>query len=265
MPRKANTALAVGAGRSLATVDQELSQEVANLKQQIGQPGGRAIKIKNTGFVSPEGMDLGTEIQIVVLDFISKNMFYDRPYDPQNPAPPACFAQGKVIDDMVPDPDSPAIQADACRTCPLNQFGSGNNGKSKACKNTRELAVLLLDPDNEDSITDPNAPVYTLSVPPSGLRAFDGAVASIARSLAGPPVKAILTAIVKDAGTYGLVSFVDPVANPHYAQHYARRAEAKSLIERKPDFAQYEAPKAVRQVRQATPRQPVRRAAGGAR
>lgn len=260
MPRK-NAVATVGAGRALATVDQELSQEVATLKQQIGQPGGRAIKIKNTGFVSPEGMDLGTEIQIVVLDFTSKNMFYDRPYDPNNPAPPACFAQGKVLDDMKPEPDCPAIQADACKVCPLNQFGTGTNGKSKACKNTRELAVLLIDPENDESLTDPSAPVYTLSVPPTGLRAFDGAVAAIARSLAGPPIKAILTATVKDAGTYGLLSFVDPVPNPHYAMHVARRAECKDLLERKPDFSQYEAPKPVRQVRQAAPRQPARRAA----
>lgn len=260
MPRK-NAVATVPQSRALATVDQELSQEVANLKQQIGQPGGRAIKIKNTGFVSPEGMDLGTEIQIVVLDFVSKNLFYDRPYDPQNPIPPACFAQGKMLDLMAPDEASPVPQSDSCKTCPLNAFGSGSNGKSKACKNTRELAVLLLDPDNEDSLTDPSTPIYTLSVPPTGLRAFDGVVAAIARSLAGPPIKAILTATVKDAGTYGLLSFVDPVPNPHYAEHVSRRAECKDLLERKPDFTQYEAPKPVRTPARAAPR----RIAGAAR
>lgn len=263
MPRTKKSLATAAGGTSLATIDQELNQEVASLKQQIGQPGGRAIKIKNTGFISPEGMDLGNEIQIVVLDFLSKNLFYDRPYDPQNPSPPACFAQGRVIADMAPDPESPAIQADKCAVCPLNAFGSGNNGKSKACKNTRELAVLLIDPENPDSIDDPATPIYTLSVPPTGLRAFDGAVASIARSLAGPPIKAILTATVKDAGTYGLLSFIDPVPNPHYGQHFARRGEAAELLERKPDFSQYEQPKAAR--RAAPARAPARRLAGGAR
>lgn len=262
MPRTKKSLATVAGGTSLATIDQELNQEVAALKQQIGQPGGRAIKIKNTGFVSPEGMDLGNEIQIVILDFLSKNLFYDRPYDPQNPSPPACFAQGRAIADMAPDGDSPAIQSDKCAVCPLNAFGSGNNGKSKACKNTRELAVLLIDPENPESIDDPSAPIYTLSVPPTGLRAFDGAVASIARSLAGPPIKAILTATVKDAGTYGLVSFVDPVPNPHYGQHFARRTEAAELLERKPDFSQYEQPKAARRV---PAKAPARRLAGGAR
>jgi hypothetical protein len=259
MARK-TLAAASGGSTALATIDQELSQEVAALKQQIGQPGGRAIKIKNTGFISPEGMDLGNEIQIVVLDFISKNMFYDRPYDPQSPSPPACYAQGRVIDEMASDPESPVPQADKCKTCPLNQFGSGNNGKSKACKNTRELAVLLVDPENPDALLDPAAPIYTLSVPPTGLRAFDGAVASIARSLAGPPLKAILTATVKDAGTYGLLSFVDPVPNPHYAQHVQRRKESVELLERKPDFSQYAQPKAVRPRAIAKPA--VRRVAG---
>lgn len=259
MPRKSKALTAAVGGGALATIDQELSQQVANLKQQIGQPGGRAIKIKNTGFISPEGMDLGSEIQIIVVDFVSKNWFYDRPYDPQNPVPPACFAMGRVIDEMAPDAESPLPQADKCKTCPLNQFGSGNNGKSKACKNTRELAVLLVDPENPESVTDPSTPIYTLSVPPTGLRAFDGAVASIARSLAGPPVKAILTAVTKDAGTYGLLSFVDPVPNPNYAAHWQRRAEAIELLERKPDFSLYEQPKAMRGRLPA--KQPARRVA----
>lgn len=260
MPRTKKALTASVGGGALATIDQELSQEVANLKQQIGQPGGRAIKIKNTGFISPEGMDLGGEIQIIVLDFVSKNMFYDRPYDPQNPTAPACFAMGRVLSSMTPDPDSPAVQADSCAVCPLNAFGSGSNGKSKACKNTRELAVLLVDPENPDSINDPAVPIYTMSVPPTGLRAFDGAVASIARSLAGPPIKAILTATVKDAGTYGLLSFVDPVPNPNYGEHYQRRKEAAELLERRPDFTQYEAPKAAR--RPVPARAPARKLAG---
>lgn len=248
MKRKAIAAEASSpsSGTSLATIDQQLAQETALLKHQIGQPGGRAIKVKNTGFVHPDGMDLGDEIQIIVVDFISKNLYYDRPYDPQNPTPPACFAMDRVIENMVPDPDSPDKQAESCGVCPLNQFGSGANGKSKACKNTRELALLLVDPEDPENVADPAAPLLTLSVTPSALRAFDGMVASVARSLGGPPIKAIVTARVHDKTTYGEVSFVDPIANPNYVQHFKRRTEAAALLERKPDFSQYESPKPIR-------------------
>jgi len=262
MARKSLSAVR-GGSTALATIDQELSNEVALLKQQIGQPGGRAIKVNPTGsFTSPEGMDLGNEIQVVVVDFISKNFFYDGPYVPQTPSAPACYAANKVIADMAPDPDCPSPQAETCAKCPLNQFGSGNNGKSKACKNTRELAVLLVDQNNPDALGDPSTPLYTLSLPPTALRSFDGAAAVVARTLGGPPLKAILTVTATNAGTYALIAFSDPVANPHYADHAQRRAEAAELLARKPDFSNYAAPAPVRR---PPARQPARAAAGGRR
>lgn len=238
---KASKAVApvAGAGKSLALLDQELSQEVDSLKEQIGQPGGRQIKVEPSGnFKSPEGLDLGNTIQIVVLDFISRKAFYSGPYNPNNIVPPDCYALGKNIAQMKPDdPNLPAKQSDACAGCPLNQFGSGNTGTGKACREFRDLAVLLVDPDNPELHNAPDAPIYTISVPPTSLKAFDAVVPVIARSLAGPPIKAILTVNGVANGTYALLKFTDPVPNPDYGAHVARRAETVDLLNRRPDYA----------------------------
>lgn len=226
-------------GTALALVDEQLANEIANLKQSISQPSGNRIKVEPTGdFILPDGMNLGNEIQVVVVDFVSRNTFYSGPYNPQNPSPPDCYAIGKNIAEMAPEQDSPSLQGDKCATCPLNQFGSGNNGKSKACKNTRELAVRLVDPENPEY--DPNAPIYTLSLPPTAIRSFDGAVAAVLRSLNGPPLKAILTVSARNKGTYAEITFTDPVPNPDYAQDFARRGEVQDVLFRKPDFGAYQ-------------------------
>src|SRR5690606_7800864 len=108
------------------------------------------------------------------------------------------------------------------------------------------LAVALVDPDDPGAAAEPDAPLYTLELPPTAIKSFDGAVSAIARSLSGPPVKAVLTVRAKNVGTYALISFHDPLPNPDYAAHYARRGEVQDMLFRKPDFASYEAKAPVR-------------------
>lgn len=223
---------------AMATIDAELANEVALLKKSIAQPSGNRITVKPTGnFILPDGMDLGDNIQVVVLDFASANRLYIQNYDPNNISPPDCFAIGKILHEMAPDPLSPQPQSANCSQCPLNAFGSSSNGRGKACKNSRELAVLLIDPDNPESANDPGAPIYTMSLPPKALKSFDGAVGYVMRTLNAPPVKAVLTVTAVNVGTYAQISFIDPVPNPDYAIHMARRSECESLLFRKPDYA----------------------------
>lgn len=233
---KAISAAPLGSAKSLTTIEQEMAADLATIKQAINAPGGNKIKTQPNGdFILPDGSNIGPEMQIVVVDFVSHNKFYDAPYNPGNPTPPACYAMGKDINAMKPEADSPQMQHGDCRTCPLNQFGSGSNGKSKACKNSRILAVLVVDPENPKTMTDPAAPIYIFEMPPTSIQAFDGAVSSITRSL-GLPVKAILTATATPAGTFAKITFNDPMPNPNYALHYSRKGEVQDVLFRKPDF-----------------------------
>lgn len=241
--KPAKKALAVKTtGTSLANIDAELQNEIANIKETIGQSSGNRLKLEVTGdWTLPDGANLGNEIQVVVIDYASRNNFYLTNFDRDNPTPPDCYAMGKKIADMAPEDDSPEKQSDKCGTCPMNQFGSGQNGKSKACQNRRYAAVLLVDPENDGAHNEPDAPIYLIDLSPSNIKSFDGAVGMVARSLNGPPIKAILTVVGKNAGTYATATWIDPVPNPDYAQHVARRAEVQDLLYRKPDFAAHEA------------------------
>ena len=233
-------------GKSIATIDDQLANEVALLKHAIGQPSGNKIKLLANGdFILPTGENIGNTMQVVIVDFLSKNTWYATKYNPNDITPPDCYAIGRDIAAMAPEKDSPLLQAAKCSECPKNQFGSGDNKTSKACKNTREVAVLVLNPDDPESINDPTAPLFTLSVPPSSLQSYDSAIGGIMRSLNGPPIKAILTVVGANASsnptapaTYAKMHFTDPVGNPHYAQHIARRGESDVMLTRKPDFSQ---------------------------
>lgn len=271
MATKKNTAMAVKqTGTSIANIDAELSNEVANIKDQIGQSSSNKLSLEPTGdFVLPDGGNLGNEIQIVIVDFASHNKFYDQAYNSQNPAPPACYAigapasqGGSGIASMAPEKDSPDIQSPTCGPCPLNQFGSGAGGKSKACQNRRVAAVLIVDPENPEAHNEPDAPIYTLDLSPSNIKAFDGAISMATKSL-GHYIKVMFTLTGKNVGTYATVSFTDPVPNPGYAVHAGRRAQCEDMLTRKPDFAAYaaKAPPARGRAGAAAPR----RAAGARR
>ena len=226
----------------LTVLDAELANEIVDIKSMIGQASGNKIKLEPTGdYVLPSGENLGNEIQVVVLDFVSKNQWYQNPFNPNNIVPPDCYAIGKVLSQMQPESDSPNMQGGAdgdCATCPLNQFGSGNNGQSKACKNSRLAAALVIDPNDPEASTAPDAPIYTIEFAPTSIKAFDGMVTGTARTLNGPPIKAIWTLSARNAGTYALQTFSDPLPNDMLGSHIHRRAETVDMLNRKPDFSQ---------------------------
>lgn len=229
-------------GTAVATIDEALQSDIANLKNQIGAPTGNKIKIEVSGsFSLPDGQDLGDEIQVAVVNFAARNQFYATPYNPNEIVPPDCYAMGSERHEMlVPEADSPDIQNDKCLTCPLNAFGSGNNGKGKACANRYYVAVVIVDPDDPDAAGEPDAPIYLLDLSPSNLKSFEGALRG-ATSALGHWAKATFSVIAKNVGTYATVTWRDPEPNPHYAVHFSRREEVEPMLFRRPDFTQQEA------------------------
>lgn len=241
--KKPSTALAPRRQTTdLAAIDAEMAGAMAEIRGTIGQASGNRLKLEVVGdFVGPDGMNYGNEIQAVIVDYTSHNKLYTTPYDERNPTPPDCYAIGRVLADMRPEDDSPDKQNPDCSTCWANQWKSAPNGKAKACGNRRHVALIIVDPENPDAHNEPDAPIVMLDVAPTSLQSFDGVVSNIARSLNGPPVKAIVTLIGKNAGTYAKVTFTDPEPNPDYALHWSRRGEVQDMLTRKPDFAAYAA------------------------
>lgn len=246
----------------LAKIDAELAEKAKALKQQLGAPETKKITIDQQGnFIAPGGANLGNELNICVVDFCSKNTFYDRPFVPGNPAAPACIAIGRELADMYPEEESPVKQNDICASCPQNQWGSSGVGNGKACKNTRELAITLID-ELEDPDAEPE--LMLLSLAPTSIKGFDSAAMQAARLYNGPPIKAIFTITTSQPANanYWVVNWSQPEANKYLPRVYPHMEAAEDLISRLPDMSNYEPPSAKQTrapARQAPPARGARR------
>jgi hypothetical protein len=236
--KKAGTALAQAPTANIAEIEAEMSAGAKDLRKRIGGPTRNVIKVKPGGkFELPDGERV-EELDIIVLDFTRKNFYYPGIYDPNKIVPPDCYAQNDDIDEMAPMAGVPDPQGDEngkCKGCWANAFKSAKTGRGKACKNTHELAVLIVQEDG--SHNEPDAPIYMLSIAPTSLASFDAFVRNTQRLLNGYPIKAIAPIRAQEAGdTYSQCIFGQPEANPDFGTHWLRREEARALLESPPDF-----------------------------
>lgn len=219
----------------------QLSEESTAIASRIGAASGDRIRSEgNMKFILPDGSE-GQEIECVVLDFVSHNLFYDRAYDPKSPIPPACFAIGPEPTVLTPSPNSPDRQSETCAGCVLNQFNTAlGGGKGKGCKNTRLIAVIPLVAMDEP---DKDHPIWTLSVPPASLANFDGYVRTLASKHKTIPV-GVVTTISLGEGQYFSPKFniTRPLTQDELNFFYPRRTEATTRIMSEPDVTGYEPP-----------------------
>lgn len=229
-----------GAGSNLPAENlaDKLRAEIAEMNKRVAAPTGDRIRYSgNKAFVAPDGTE-GPELEVIVLDFLSTNLYYDSPYDSGNPRPPACFAIGQEPNNLVPSVNSPDKQAESCAKCPQNQFGSAIVGKGKACKNTRLVAVVA-------AAGDENSPIMIMSIPPTSLKTFDGYVSGAMRKYGLPPIGVVTKVTLDPNSTYASPRFeaIRALENEELAAAVARRDEATSRLIAEPDVSQYEPPK----------------------
>ena len=235
-PTTAKTSVSVrkpSAG-SVVSIQDALKAQAAGMNERVAPPAGAGIRItQDKHFLLPDGTKTQGPLELVIVDFVSRNNFYEGSFDPKNIVPPGCFAIGTNPKDMTPSANSPNKQSADCQSCPMNQFGS--DGEGKACKNGRVLAVLPPDADE-------NTPLWTLNVSPTALRNFDGHVQSVVRAFGMPPVAVVTTVGFDDTVTYAKLTFSNPVANENVAVGYARQQEARELLMVEPDVSGYAPP-----------------------
>jgi hypothetical protein len=211
---------------------EQLANEVSNIQARISAPSGDRIRMNGSaGFVLPDGTEAET-IDGVIVDFVSSNLLFEGAFDAKNPQPPGCFAVGPEPTTLIPSNNSPNKQAETCAVCSNNQFGS--NGKGKACKNTRLLAIKALDSDD----------IAILSVPPTSIKAFDSYVSTLASKHRLPPV-GVLTRISLDRSvTYAAPRFdvVKPLGEDELPAVMEARKPARERLVVEPDFSQYVPP-----------------------
>ncbi len=230
------TALTKGPGTALATMEEQLAADAAAMSGRIQASEALMIRLKKQKtFEAPTGDAIGDKLTCVILDFVARNSFFDRPYDEKDPIPPGCTAVGKTIETMVPFPNSPNIQADACKGCGMNEFETSATGKGKACKNQRVLAILGW---NKGDIAADD-PIWLITVSPAGLKNFDSFVNNVVKTTGKPPI-GVVTEITFDPTTeYQKLQFKAIEPNRKLSVCFPRRADADAMLTREPDFSQY--------------------------
>ncbi len=126
----------------------EAAAEVA--AAEIPATGGQFLSTKSGTLKFGEETMPGNQACVIILDAILENTAYEGKFDPDNKAPPRCYALGRLSEqkDMAPHesmeqfPDYFIPQSDKCATCALNEYGSAETGRGKACQNRARLALI---------------------------------------------------------------------------------------------------------------------------
>lgn len=176
-----------------------LMQEELETEKSIST-GGKFISTKG-GQLSFDGNPMkNNEMYVVIVDHIFENAYYEGRFNPDNPQPPTCFAFGRTEKDLIPHInviDADQNPCDTCAGCPMNEWGS--EGRGKACKNVRRLAVIpaghvnnktdeleLYDEDHFKS-----ADIAYLKLPVTSTKGFSTYVKQVAQAYSKPVLGAI--------------------------------------------------------------------------
>lgn len=146
------------------------NREVSELSKSLADSGGnggttRRITMSKGVFRRiVNGKEAGKVkdgfLNVIIINALPKvsRQFYATAFDPDAaPTLPDCWSN---LGD-VPDPKAANAQSTSCATCPQNIDGSGTNGKGRACRFNRRIAVVL---EN-----DMSGDIYQFNIPAKSL------------------------------------------------------------------------------------------------
>lgn len=169
-----------------------------SVQQEASVSTGQFISTR-AGQLSYNGNPVqGNKLDAIVVDAILENCYYKGDFDPDNPAPPVCYAFGRDDKDMHPHEQSPEPQAKSCAECELNEFGTADRGKGKACKNIRRLALLPAQPLDAEALE--KAEIAYLKTPVTSVKGWAAYVRTLDALRKRPPI--------------GVVTEISTVADP---------------------------------------------------
>lgn len=221
-----------------ANVQAAMANDIASFQNRLAAPTGNRIAVTQDRKFRAPGGDKFDRIAGVVVDFIAKKAWYPNPYDKDNIVPPHCFGLGFVAHSaMEPSENSPERQCETCATCPKNAFGSAENGKGKACKDSYVLALLGPNADEEEG-----SPLMTLEISATGIKPFEKYVRDLARETNKAPYAFVTEFSMDDTVDYASVRCGFPTeASPALIDMaLSRREEAAALLSTEPDVSGFE-------------------------
>lgn len=155
------TAVALVDKFTLPAIQSDMSQayaeETAGLPQarfdrvKIPSGGGLAFEVPGDNPDNPESTDVAKEIVGIIIDHHPVNAYWAEKYSGAN-NPPDCSSMDNKMG--IGNPGGP------CEGCRFNQWGSGEDARSKACKNMHRIYILR----------DGEMIPMLLTLPPTSLR-----------------------------------------------------------------------------------------------
>jgi hypothetical protein len=219
-------AVAIAQRQQIAEFREQLKAELAVLHTRVAPPASNRISLKGRVFTMPDGSTHPGPIACVILDFRSHNQYWPGAYNPNQLEDPICFAVSRTYEGLAPSPESLEPQAERCSTCPKNVFGSAPNGKARACKNGRRLAIV---PPDATADTEP----MILSASPTAISAFESYVLGLAASEGKMPVQTITHIGFKPDTDFPTLVFgkPKPLTDKQLAIMMKLRAKAQPMLD----------------------------------
>lgn len=246
-----STAIKPATGTAVATSSQ--AEAVAALRARLMAPSGDKIKISNKQFKLPSGDTLDF-LDVVIVDFVYFNSYYESAFDSNNIVPPNCFAIHPEPKTICPSANAPDKQAEACAGCWANEFGS--NGKGKACQNRVLIAVLPTDA-KEDT------PFAVLDISPTAVKGFSSYLTGVARM--GKMPHEVVTHVECNPATKHDVAIFDLSEELEDAGFLgmveSRLGEARDRLMTEPDTSNFKAANDTKKPRAGALKAPVKRRA----
>ena len=122
---------------NLPNVSEHLKEALETVQETLESVDNPSIpKIHFKEKLKLDEGDEGTDkLHCILLYVKNTNAWYAKPYNPSDPAPPDCASN-----DGKKPTHGEMKQAETCKLCPRNQFGSDRNGgPGKDCKNMKML------------------------------------------------------------------------------------------------------------------------------
>lgn len=229
--------------------DEELAKH-ANKIAATERPAVGRLAFRG-GVMTYQGQSIpGNKLNVVILTHAKEHALYQnvidqRPFDPNNPENPICFALAQEDGEMIPHPQALKKQAPSCADCQYNAWGSApNGGRGKACKENRRLllipasAVVSRDPASGQMFAAPAGSVKkaesaTASIPVTSVKNWANYTAQLAGEYQRPPW-AMITEVsaVPDSRSVFKVNFapVSHVAEAHLGDLMQRSQSSAAII-----------------------------------
>jgi hypothetical protein len=214
---------------ALATLRQELKQQLAQQKAALPPPTSPSIRVtQDKKFEFPDGTRTDKPFNAVILDWRYVNAYYKNAWRPGVVETPECWSVGADANTMTPNEASAKPKHTDCDGCPMNQWGSGQGGKGKACGN--KVRVALAPPDANEK-----TPVYIITVSPTGYNPFNKMIAALINR--GTPPITVTSAVGFDPDkAFASVRFTPGEEHDNLEAMLKLKEKAQDLLNRGFDF-----------------------------